>query len=103
MITGRVAAVTVKAVVLEPVPLGAVTVTRPLAAPEGTVKVSWVALKTMNATDCPFNLTEVASKKLEPFTVMIAPTGPLEGEKEVTTGDGGSVTVNTAELTPVPP
>lgn len=80
------ATVTVKSVVLVPVPCDVVTVIRPVVAPEGTVVVICVGELTVKAALRPSNLTVIVPEKPVPVSTTDVPTGPLVGVKELITG-----------------
>jgi hypothetical protein len=84
--------VTVKLVALVAVPPGVVTRTRPLVAPCGTENAICVGDFTLNAARVPLSETAVAPEKPDPFSVMVVPTGPLVGVKELIVGAAGAVT-----------
>jgi hypothetical protein len=89
VIVGAAAApVTVKSWLLIAVPLGVVTLIRPVVALFGTVAVSWVP-EEFDENVVAFvtlNLTAVVPAKFEPLIVTDVPTGPLVGEKLVMLG-----------------
>ena len=95
---------TVKFVLLAPVPPGPVTAIGPVIAPAGTVAVIWISKITLKMAATPPKVTAVAPLKFAPEMVTLAPASPLVGKKEVTcgTGGGGTVTVKSPELVPVP-
>ncbi len=98
---GVVPPVTVKLVLLVPVPLGLVTEMRPVVAPLGTeamICVGEVTEKVDAAT--LLNLTAVTPTKLVPLMVTMVPTGPDVGENDVMVGT--PITVKSVELVPVP-
>ena len=81
--------ITVKLVVLVPVPLGAVTLTGPVVAPGGTVTVIDVAETTLNdVAGVVLNLTAVAPRKLVPVIVTVVPAAPVVGVNLVAVGAG---------------
>jgi len=83
VIAGR----TVKLVALVPVPLGVVTLIRPVVAVAGTVAVICVGESTVYTALAPLKVTAVAPVKLLPVTTtLVVPTGPLVGLKLVTVG-----------------
>src|SRR5207248_208280 len=93
---------TVKFVLLVPVPRGVVTVIGPVVAPAGTVAASWVGETTVNALAAvPLKETCVAPLNPMPVIVTTVPTGPLPGEKLVIVG-GTMVTVKLAALAALP-
>ena len=73
---GLTAGLTVKLAALVAVPPGAVTVTGPLVAPEGTVAVICVSLFTVKVAARPLKATAVAPVKPPPTKVTLLPTGP---------------------------
>jgi len=100
VVTTRLSAtVTVKLVVLVPLPPGPVTVIGPVVAPVGTVAVIWVSEFTVNVADLPLNLTAVAPVNPLPEMITWVPTGPWVGLKPVMAG----VTVKLVVLVAVPP
>ena len=62
---------TVKLVVLLALPLGVVTLIRPLVAPPGTVKLICVAELTVNVAAVPFSVTALAPVKPVPVSVTL--------------------------------
>ena len=82
-------------------PSGVVTLIVPSVAPAGTVAVIWVEESTVKPAAVPLKLTAVAPPKSLPLIVTVVPTGPLVGEKPVTTG--GIVTLKLPGLVSVPP
>ena len=72
------------------VPLGVVTVMRPVVAPFGTIVEICVSLPTMNVAVIPLNFTEVAPVKLSPVTDTPVPGGPAIGRKLRMMGAGGT-------------
>jgi hypothetical protein len=89
----------VKLGTLVAVPPGAVTLSRPVDAPAGTVARMAVADVTVNAAGVPLNMTAVAPVKFIPLIVMLSPTVPLVGVKPVIVG----ATVKALALVAVPP
>jgi hypothetical protein len=81
VIVGATAIVTVKLVELVAVPSGLVIAIGPVVAPAGTVAVIFCALSIVNVADLPLKVTLVTSgpSKLWPWSVTVAPTGPLVG------------------------
>ena len=80
---------TVKLVVLVPVPLGAVTLTGPVVAPGGTVTVSDVAETTLNdGAGVLLNVTAMTPRRLVPVMVTVVPMAPDVGVNLVTVGAG---------------
>jgi len=97
--------VTVKLLVLVPVPFPVVTAIGPVVAPEGTVAVIFTdELTVYEVAVVPLNLTAVTPVKFVPLIVTPVPTGPLVGENEVTVGGlpPPPVTVKLLVLVPVP-
>lgn len=94
------AAVTVKGVLLVTVPAGVVTVTVPLVAAAGTVKVMLVALATTKVTAVVPSVTAVAPVKLVPVRVTVAPGIPLVGAKLLRVGKAGAGTGSGVDLQP---
>jgi hypothetical protein len=95
--------ITVKSVELEPVPTGLVTAILPLAARVGTMAVIRVLLSTLNVEEVPLKVTLLASAKLVPVIVTVAPSGPEVGVKLVTVGAVGDVvTPSVTALAPMP-
>jgi hypothetical protein len=82
--------VTVNVAVLVAVPPGAVTLHFPLAAPEGTETVIFVAELTVNDALREPSFTAVAPVKFVPLIVTEVPTGPLVGVKLETVGGAGA-------------
>src|SRR5205809_6121807 len=73
---------TVKVVLLAPVPPDVVTLSGPVVAPAGTV--AWITVVDVTVKVVvlvPLNLTAVTPVKFVPLMVTFAPTGPLAGEK----------------------
>jgi len=91
----------VKLLVLVAVPPGAVTLSRPVVAPAGTV--AWIAVSevTVKVALTELNVTAEAPVKLVPLIVTLVPTGPLAGAKLAIVG--GLTTVNALLLVAVPP
>jgi hypothetical protein len=80
-------AVTWKAALLAPVPVGSVTLITPDTAPTGTEVVIFELESTVNDADTlSWNVTRVAPVKLDPVIVTTVPTDPDVGENEVMTG-----------------
>jgi hypothetical protein len=75
-----------------------VTMTFPLLEPAGTTTEMLVGLQETICAPIPSNVTTPDEPKLAPFTVMVVPTGPADGEKLAILGN----TVNDAELLLVP-
>ncbi len=71
--------VTLKATLLESVPLGVVTRIEPVDAPAGTVVVISEANTTVNAAGVPLKLTAVLPVRLFPRRMTGAPTVPDPG------------------------
>ncbi len=71
---------------LTPVPLGVVTLIKPLLAPLGTAVKMLVLLRTWKLAALPPNVTEEAPEKFLPLIVTAVPTRPLLGENPVITG-----------------
>ena len=83
---------TVKLPVETAMPLGVVTVRRPVVEPTGTVAVIWVAETTVNTVaTAPLNVTRVVPVKLLPLIVTTVPGAPVVGENEEMDGAGGMV------------
>lgn len=99
------AAVTVKSVVLWPVPAELLTLIFPVVALEGTVARSCVSESTVKLDAAVvLKRTAVTPVKFAPVTVTSVVIGPLVGVNEVTVGgEGGNVTVKFGPLRPVPP
>ena len=82
------------------VPLGVVTLIRPVVAPVGTwALMSIDEFTTKLESDLPLNVTLVAPVKPLPWMSTLVPTGPLAGANEPIVGGG---TVNGEELVAVP-
>ena len=95
------AAVTLKLLVLVPVPAALVTLTAPVVAPVGTTAVSWMSETTVNVVAfVPLKATDVAPVKPAPFTVTVVPTLPLVGVNELI--EGAVKTLKLPALVPVP-
>src|SRR4030095_1171993 len=92
--------VNVKPRPLVAVPLGVVTVIRPVVAPTGTVVSIRVEETTLKLAAVPLKRTLVAPVKFVPVIVTGVPTGPLVGLKDVIVG--GCVTVKSLPLVAVP-
>ena len=93
--------VTRKDVLLDPGPPVAVTVIGPVVALLGTTALTWVAdTGVMLVEAVPLNATDETPPNPEPLIVTCVATGPLVGEKELTTTAGAMV--NEA-LVAVPP
>jgi hypothetical protein len=92
--------ITVKLVLLWPVPAELVTVMRPVVAPGGTVAVMRVLEFTVKVAWAPLNVTEVTAVKFVPVMVTVVPAGPDVGVNDVTVGT--RVTVKSEGLVPVP-
>src|SRR5207247_5464928 len=83
---------TVKLVLLVPVPADVVTLSGPVVAPAGTV--AWITVVDVTVKVValvPLNRTAVTPVKFVPLMVTFAPTGPLVGEKLVMVGGGVTV------------
>jgi hypothetical protein len=105
VIVGAAAApVTVKSWLLVAVPLGVVTLIRPVVALFGTVAVSWVpeGFDENVVAFVRLNLTAVVPTKFEPLIVTDVPTGPLVGEKFVMVGPHEEPTTKSLALWPDP-
>ncbi len=98
------APVTVKSFALVAVPLGVVTVIRPVVAPDGTFVVILVPWElTLKSAEMPLKATFVVPVNPVPLIVTEVPTGPLVGENEVIVGaDAAVVTVKFDALVAVP-
>src|SRR5206468_3657867 len=78
---------TVKLVLLVPVPADVVTLSGPVVAPAGTV--AWITVVDVTVKVValvPLKLTAVTPVKFVPLMVTFAPTGPLVGAKLVMVG-----------------
>ena len=93
-----IAGVIVKFPVLVPVPVGVVTLMRPVVAPAGAVAVILIAVLTVKVAEVPLNVTDVAPVKFVPLMITLVLTGPRAGEKLLTRG----ATVKLLELVAVP-
>jgi hypothetical protein len=105
VIVGAAAApVTVKSWLLVAVPLGVVTLIRPVVAPFGTVAVSWVpeGFDENVVAFVMLNLTAVVPTKFEPLIVTEVPMGPLVGEKFAMLGAHEDPTMKLSVLSPDP-
>src|SRR3977135_3394640 len=92
---------TVKWVLLVPVPGAVVTLIGPVVVPLGTVAVIDVDEMTVKVVALvPLKLTPVAPVNPVPLPVTVVFTGPLVGEKPVMVG--GGMTVKLVLLVPVP-
>jgi hypothetical protein len=100
VIVGGLTLTTVKAAALVAAPPGVVTLTGPVVAVAGTVATIAVSDVTLNEAAVPLNATAVASVRLEPLIVTLAPTAPLAGEKLVIVG--GRTTVKLPVLVALP-
>jgi hypothetical protein len=98
------APVTVKSWLLIAVPLGVVTLIRPVVALFGTVAVSRVpeGFDENVVAFVRLNLTAVVPTKFEPLMVREVPTGPLVGEKFVMVGAHEVPTMKSFVLSPDP-
>ena len=96
--------VTVKSWLLVAVPLGVVTLIRPVVALFGTVAVSWVpeGFDENVVAFVRLNLTAVVPTKFEPLIVTDVPTGPLVGEKFVMLGAHEDPTMKSSVLSSDP-
>lgn len=83
--------VTVKLVLLVPVPLPVVTAIGPVLAPLGTVALIVVSETNENAALTPWKVTLLAPVKPEPLILTIVPIGPFAGVKVETVGAAGLV------------
>ena len=82
--------VTSKLDVLVPVPCGVVTAIGPSVAFAGTVAWMSVAELTVKFVEgVPLKVTDVAPWKFVPVRSTVVPTGPLDGENELTVGGPG--------------
>jgi len=96
------AGVMTKALLLDDMPVGVVTLIGPVVAPAGTVALSDVGLTVVIEFDAtPLNLTALTPTKLAPVIVTTDPTGPLPGENDPIPG-GAIVTVKVVALVAVP-
>src|SRR5436309_3466976 len=94
---------TVKLVLLVPVPADVVTLSGPVVAPAGTV--AWITVVDVTVKVValvPLKLTAVTPVKFVPLMVTFAPTGPLVGVKSVIVGALAD-TVKVLALVAVPP
>jgi hypothetical protein len=98
------APVTVKSWLLVAVPLGVVTLIRPVVAPLGTVAMSWVpeGFDENVVAFVRLNLTSVVPTKFEPLIVTDVPIGPLVGEKFVMLGAHEDPTMKSSVLSSDP-
>src|SRR5947209_2901760 len=92
------AQVTVKLVLLVPLPPGVTTVMWPVVAPFGTVAVICAYEFTLNFARLPLNSTVAAPVNAVPEMVTTVPAGPDFGEQPVTVG----LTMKLAGLQAVP-
>jgi hypothetical protein len=95
--------VTIKSVVLVPVPANVVTEIGPVVAPVGTVTVRLVADATVGvAASTPLNFTVLLAatgSKFVPVMVTVVPMGPEIGLKDVIVGaTGPAVTIKSVKL-----
>jgi hypothetical protein len=90
---------TLKLVVLVPVPPGVVTAIGPVVAPLGTLVAMDVSFVTEKLAPIPPNVTDVAPVKPDPVKVTVVPTMPLGGVKLVTTGEAAKATVGASPAT----
>lgn len=95
-------AVTVKLVLLVPVPEAEVTEMEPVVAPVGTVAVICVAELTVKVAVVPANCTDDAPVKLAPVMTTDVPGGPLVGVNPLMVGAGWVVTLKLVELVAIP-
>ena len=80
------------------VPLGVVTVTLPLVAPEGTLTVICVAeFTTKPGAAVPLKLTAVVLLRLAPVSTTLVPTGPEVGLAPLSVGAGKVVVFSSTE------
>ena len=94
--------VTVKGEELVPVPPGDVTLTGPVAAPDGTVAAIEVSDMMVKAAVTPPKLVAVAPEKWVPVIETDVPAAPAVGSRPATVGAGGEITVNEPALVAVP-
>src|ERR1039458_9273969 len=80
--------VTMKELELMTVPLGIVTLMKPLLSFAGTVALIWELEFTMNAALTPLNVTAVAAAKFAPVRMTLVPAAPFVGEKVKSSGGG---------------
>lgn len=99
MLGGRM---TVKSLLLRPVPPGVVMPILPAVAPAGTVASISVSETKVNTAPAPLKVTAVAPVKPVPLMVTGVPTGPLAGLNEVMLGGMSKVTVKSLLLVSVP-
>jgi hypothetical protein len=78
--------VTVKLVLLVPVPEGVVIVILPVVAPVGTTAVTCPLFRNVNEAGVLLNFTEFTPVKFVPWIVTVVPTLPLAGLKLVIVG-----------------
>ena len=93
--------VTVKLAALVAVPATLLTVTGPLAAPQGTMAVIFVALHTVKDAGVPAKQTALAPAKPLPVRVTLVPTAPEAGVKPASVG--AAMTLKLTALVAVPP
>ena len=94
------AAVTVKALLLNPVPGAVVTLILPVVAPPGTVVSIRVSETSVKVAATPLKKsTWVAPAKFVPVMVTAVPTGPLVGVNKVIIGGPTAAVVNTKSST----
>jgi hypothetical protein len=87
VIVGAELAATVNELELESEPPGAVTLISPVVAPPGTVTTSWVVVALETVAEVPLNVTVFdagVAEKPVPLIVIVVPTGPVAGTKEMT-------------------
>ena len=89
--------VTVKALLLTPVPAAVVTLIGPVLAPLGTVALICVSESTVKVAATLLKVTSVVPVEWLPVMVTLVPTGPLLGVNEVIIG--GADGVNTKSST----
>jgi len=80
---------TLKEVALLAVPPAVVTLMAPVFAPVGTLVVILVAASFVIVAAAPLKLTFVAPERLVPVTVILSPTLPEVGLKDVIVGAAG--------------
>src|SRR4029077_9001205 len=102
---GCTSGTTVKSSALEAVPSGVVTEIGPVVAPAGTVEAIVPSSSTANpGSSVPAKETSVAPVNPDPEMVMLAPTGPSDGEKpSIAGGCTSGTTVKSSALAGGPP
>jgi hypothetical protein len=83
------------------VPPAVVTAIGPVVAPLGTSADTSLSVLEVIVPSTPLKLTDRAPATPAPLIVTEVPTGPLKGEKLVSSGGGADVSISNVAISPV--